>query len=317
MLSIFSLGILLSLAVFIISVGGMIFLADKEKSFSTSFVPAVAVPENDEEEAQKIPFQEKLKEFLKIYRWEILLGGVFALIGIFAWIYAPPRLNGEIAINPGTPGRPFYNLRWGRDFIRINYNALWSWGSAAASTLLLIILIPVIKKRSRVGAGFVLLAASMNLAILGQWLLLIKGAGTENLHGVGRNLYFVAIAGFSLWAWFSRKYLSVINNNKILTAKKGTEIAFVVMLLLLSGFARLYTLRVIPYGIEGDEAKWTSEAVNLGVLGAPDSSGEYHRDALPVSYYLQIPLHRLLGPSLFAARLTVVLLSILGTLLFY
>ncbi|MBT3314110.1 MAG: hypothetical protein HN390_05810 [Anaerolineae bacterium] len=317
MVSIFSLGILLSLAIFIISVGGMIFLADKEKNFSVGLSPAVATPESDDEEAQNTPFKEKIKYFLKIYRWEILLGGVFALIGIFAWIYAPPRLNGEIAISPGTPGRPFYNLRWGRDFIRINYNALWSWGSAAVSILLLVILIPVIKKRSRAGAGFVLLAASMNLAILGQWLLLVKGAGTENLHGVGRNLYFVAIAGFSLWAWFSRKYISENSGNTVFPVKKGTEIVFVIALLFLSGFARLYTLRVIPYGIEGDEAKWTSEAVNLGVLGEPDSSGEYHRDALPVSYYLQMPLHRLLGPSLFAARLTVVLLSILGTLLFY
>jgi 4-amino-4-deoxy-L-arabinose transferase-like glycosyltransferase len=95
------------------------------------------------------------------------------------------------------------------------------------------------------------------------------------------------------------------------------EVLLVLALLLLTSFNRLYALRTIPYGIEGDEAKWTSEAVNLGIRGTPDSSGEYHRDALPVSYYLQMPLHRLLGPSVFAARLTVVLLSIIGTLTFY
>ncbi|MCP4142145.1 MAG: glycosyltransferase family 39 protein [Chloroflexi bacterium] len=317
MFSISSLGILLSLALFIISVGGMIFLASQEKdSFVAPELANVALDES-EKETQDISYKEKLKEFLKIYRWEIFLGSVFALIAIFAWIYAPPRLNGEIAIYPNTPGRPFYNLRWGRDFIRINYDALWRWGSLITSGLLLIIIFFVFKKRSRKGASFVLLAASMNLAVLGQWLILVKGVDIENLHGIGRNLYFVAIAGFVLWAWLSRKYLSVLSDIKALPVKKGVEITFIIMLLLLSGFTRLYTLRSLPYGIEGDEAKWTSEAVNLGIAGTPDSSGEYHRDALPVSFYLQMPLHRLLGPSLFAARLTVVLLSVIGTLLFY
>ena len=315
MYNIFFLGTALSLAIFVLSIGVLIFLSEKKRDIPQDIVSSV--DEDNIEEIGKTPFKQTLKEFTEKYRWEILLGGVFLLIIIFAWIYAPPRLNGKIAFYPNTPGRPFYNLRWGKDFIRINYNALWSWGSAITSVILLIIAVPIIKKRSRVGAEFILLAASINLAALGQWIILIERPPVKEMPVLGQSLYFISIVGFVIWGWVSRKRLRVAINVSKEPIKKSTEITFLLALLLITSFARLYTLRVIPYGIEGDEAKWTSEAVNLGLLGTPDSSGEYHRDALPVSYYIQMPLHRLLGPSLFAARLTVVILSIIGTLLFY
>jgi hypothetical protein len=169
----------------------------------------------------------------------------------------------------------------------------------------------VIWKRNGFGAQFMLLCTSLNLAMVGQWLL-----HTRDLQETGKFLYFVAIYGFGMWAWKAHKRL-VADLERKPAARRTVEIWVVLGLLLLTSFARLYTLHTIPYGIEGDEAKWTSEAVNLGIRGIPDTSGEYHRDALPVSYYLQIPLHRLLGPSIFAARLTVVILSIIATLIFY
>ena len=318
MYNIFFLGIALSLAAFIVSIWVLLVLLGEKRDIPQDLISAkLSEDEGLAEQVENTPFLEQLKRFTKRHRWEIFLGFSYLLIIIFAWIYAPPRLNGEIATSPNLSGRPFLNLRWGKDFLSNHYNMLWSWGSTTISVFLLIISINIIKKRSRKGVEFMLLAASLNLGFLGQWLLLEKKLHPEILPILGLMLYFIAIFGFGLWAWISRKRLHLESGEKKQIVKKNIEIIFILALLLLTSFARLYALDTIPYGIEGDEAKWTSEAVRLGILGTPDASGEFHRDALPLSFYIQTPLHRLLGPSLFAARLTVVILSILGTLLFY
>ncbi len=312
--NIFSLATALSLATFVVSAGLLVFALRKKwkDAQPANFIelPLFEHSAHSQKDASHHLFFEKAKKLVITYRWGIFLGVVFMLLVVFAWIYAPPRFE-KVSLNPQTPGRPLYNLRWGRDFIRINYNMLWSWGSLLTSTILLFLVAWVARKRSLLGAEFILLTASLNLAILGQWMLPV-----EEWKILGRNLYFVAIYGFLIWGWLTRRRLQMDADSEK-TIKKSTEIIFLLALLILTASMRLYYLRSIPYGIEGDEAKWTSEAVNLGILGVSDVSGEYHRDALPVSFYLQVPLHRLIGPSLFAARLTVVILSIIGTLLFY
>lgn len=84
-----------------------------------------------------------------------------------------------------------------------------------------------------------------------------------------------------------------------------------------AAFARFYQLDSFPYGIEGDEAKWTAEVVWLGLRGEPDISALYHRDALPVSFYMQTLFHRIMGPSLYAARFEVALFSVIAALVLY
>ncbi|OQX65629.1 MAG: hypothetical protein B5M51_00125 [Anaerolinea sp. 4484_236] len=304
-------GIALPLATFVASVG-LLIVALRKKWLVEADLPDLPDEEPTDEKSPvaQSSLRERIKDFVKKYRWEIILGASFGAIFLFALFFAPPRLNGEIAIRPNQPGRPFYNLRWLRDFLRIFYDTIWVWNSALLSLICLLTLARVIQKRSGFGAQFMLLCTSLNLAGVGQWLL-----HSEELQGTGKTLYFVAIYGFGMWAWAAHKRLIADLERK--PVERRVEILIILGLLLLTSFTRFYTLRAIPYGIEGDEAKWTSEAVNLGILGEPDSSGEYHRDALPVSYYLQVPLHRLLGPSLLAARLTVVILSVISTLIFY
>ena len=305
------LGITLPLATFVVSAGLFFFALRKKWHHATVDgaveTEVVAEPEKETKEGFDLT---QLKKYAKQYKWELLLGGVLLALFAFAWVYAPPRLLGELAISPSQPGRPFYNLRWGRDFIRLNYDFLWRSSGILFSLVALLLIPKSIKDRSLDLAGFVFFFATLNIAFLGQWFLFL-----DDFRILGRNLYLFAAWGFVFWAWGMREKLPSVLEKR--PSRKNLEVLFLLGLLILTSFTRLYTLQTIPYGIEGDEAKWTSEAVNLGILGKPDSSGEYHRDALPVSFYLQTPLHRLIGPSLYAARLTVALLSILGTLLFY
>ncbi|MER3514589.1 MAG: hypothetical protein C4310_09530, partial [Chloroflexota bacterium] len=76
---------------------------------------------------------------------------------------------------------------------------------------------------------------------------------------------------------------------------------------------RLYHIGDIPYGIEGDEAKWTVEAATLAVDGQKVLDAEYHSFWLPVSFAMQAPFHHLLGPGIRAARIAVACFSLVAT----
>lgn len=256
------------------------------------------------------PSPEQRGSFWVRHRWGIILVAVVLAILLFAIILAPPRLTGEIPATPNQSGRPFFSLHWSRDFLLDNFDDISSWSNILASLLCLVPIIIAIKQRSCMHAEISLLFTSLTLAMLAQWIL-----AKDEIAKIGVVLYFISILGLSYWTWLARPRLS--RDLKPPSDKPVWEFPLVISLLCLTAFARFYALNAVPYGIEGDEAKWTSEAVNLGILGKPDTSGEYHRDALPVSFYLQIPFHRLFGASLLSARGTVAFLSVLASLIFY
>lgn len=258
------------------------------------------------------PSTEERAPFLTRHRWDILLAAAVAAILLFAIVFAPPRLTGEIPPDPNMPGRPFYSLHWLRMFLRENFDILKLWSAILASLICLLPFVRALRLRSLLHAEITLLLSSSALAICAQWLL----ANVDN-HKTGTAFYMIALLGLAYWAWLARTRLSLDLERGLQSPKPNWEIPIALLILALTVFGRFYALEAVPYGIEGDEAKWTSEAINLGILGEPDSGGEYHRDALPVSYYLQIPFHRLFGTSLISARATVAFLSVLGSLLFY
>jgi hypothetical protein len=240
----------------------------------------------------------------------LVLLGIILLLIIFLIIFAPPRLTGEIPTQHGQPGRPFFFLRWLRSPFPAHLD-LFSYGSTILFSLAgLAILIWGAIKRSRQAIETGVLVAALTIAGLGQWAV---GEGDP---GRAWQFYMIALAGFTSWAWSAYKR---INRDLEPTPQvpRWLEIGLLVLLLGVTAFARLYAFTAVPYGAEGDETKWTAEAINVMIDGNPDTSGEYHRDALPVSYYMQAPFHRILGPGLFAVRLEVALFSILATLLFY
>ncbi len=301
-----ALGNLLPLLVFAVSAGLAVFARFKKWTVEIPEPP----PPATEELVEPRPFREQIKRFASRHRWWLILAAALASVLLFAFLFAPPRLVGGIPPDPFQPGRPFYNLRWQRAFLRNKYDALAAWTCILASLVTLAPVVIAIRKKSRLHAEAALLLASLTLAILAQWTL-----GDKEIRNVGATLYVFAILGFAYWAWLARARLA--RDLEPAPAKRGLDLALVFSLLALTAFGRFYALNSVPYGIEGDEAKWTSEAVNLGILGASDTTGEYHRDALPVSFYLQTPFHKLLGPSLLAARITVAFMSVLASLAFY
>ncbi len=298
-----TLGNLLPLIVFLLSAGLTVFARAKRWTIPDSALEA--------EEPPPPALTEERLPFLTRYRWEIVLAAAVAAILLFVILFAPPRLGGEIPPDPNQPGRPFYSLRWGRAFLRDNFDTLAGWSNLLASLACLAPLIAAIRRRSRLRAEAALLLSSLTLAMLAQWTL----SNSEIANFIGAALYLVALLGFAYWAWLARLRLS--HDLAPSATRHSWELPLLLLLLCITIFGRFYALGSVPYGIEGDEAKWTSEAVNLGILGEPDINGEYHRDALPVSFYLQIPFHRLFGVSLLSARATVAFLSVLASLVFY
>jgi 4-amino-4-deoxy-L-arabinose transferase-like glycosyltransferase len=294
-------GDLFPIIAFIVSAGLMIFARIKHWS-----------PEKQPETKEEInDLPAKIDgSFLTRHRWGFLLGAVLFAIVIFLIVFSPPRLTGEIPPNPNVPGRPFYSLHWIRDFLRDNPEAIENWTNLVLGLFCLIPIGFAIKRRSTRHAELALLLSSLSIAALAQWTL-----GKDGLTRIGWFLYLIAILGLVYWAWLARSRLHAVFHHLPIGGR--SETVLIICLLILATFARFHAIGAVPYGIEGDEAKWTSEAVNLTILGQPDSSGEYHRDALPISFYMQTPFYRFFGPSLLSARIAVAFLSLLATMAFY
>lgn len=258
---------------------------------------------------RSLDWRTRVHTFFRQRLWTLILAAVAAALVIYLLVFAPPRLTGHIPITPGQPGSPFNSLRWLRTTLNTYYPLFWTWSTILCSVVSLAILVWAAVRRSRFVAEVGLLAAALTLAGLGQWMI-------PDEMGHPKLAYAAAAIGFGAWAWLAHKRIKA-DLTRTLAVPRWAEITFLIGLLTLTSYARLYAFPAVPYGIEGDETKWTSEVVNLMIDGRPDGSGEYHRDALPVSYYMQAAFHRILGASIFSARLEVIFFSILATLVFY
>jgi len=242
--------------------------------------------------------------------WGITLIAVLAALLLFTIIFAPPRLGGEIPIIPNKAGRPFYSLHWLRDFQREHYDEIWMANVAIGSALSILVLGIAQFRRWYLAGEVNLLLISTTLGVSAQWLL------NGDIQTPDVLTYGLAAAGFCFWALTARERLL-----QDLAARPKLdprwEWLLVIGLIGLAAFARFYALPRVPYGVEGDESKWIHEVVQLMVDGQPNSSGEYHRDALPLSFYMQIPFQRIMGVGIYSARVGVVIYSLLATLAFY
>lgn len=255
--------------------------------------------------------REKIRAFLSTHRWEVIL--VVVVLGLisFAGLSAPTQMTGEIPASPNLPGRPFYFVHWQRNhlFIFFNQTATASNLLTGLAALALTIFAGIRKSPRKIQSA--LLWGTMALAGSAQWMI-----ADEKQLKIGVALYLFAGAGFLIW---SLRNLEILNKDidEPRSIPLHWEVTLVIAIVALASFGRLFALDKIPYGIEGDEAKWTAEVVSLGLRGDPDSNGLYHRDALPISFFMQTVFHRFMGPSLFAARFEVALFSIIATLIFY
>lgn len=256
-------------------------------------------------------FKSQLTFFITQYRWELLLVGVGLALAIYLFLFAPVQMTGKVPIQPLKPGRPFFFLHWQRNSLNIFYYEAATASNLLTGLLSLSLLILALVRRSRSDLYTALLWTLLSLAMAAQWCI-----GRELERKLGVWLYLVAAVGFFVWARLTNQQINTSLNQPAHVGRK-LEIALVVAIIALASFGRLFELNTIPYGIEGDEAKWTGEVVWLSIRGLPDFSGLYHRDAMPTSFYMQTPFQKLLGPSIFAARFEVAFFSILATFIFY
>ena len=128
-------------------------------------------------------------------------------------------------------------------------------------------------------------------------------------------LYAGALVGFGAWAYLSRARLPLAM--KPARVPPRMEWVALALVMLLAVGARFFELGRIPYGIEGDEAKWTAEVAGVMIDQRHVLASEWHYAGVPGSFYMQAPFHHIFKPSLMAARLSVAVYSALATLVFY
>ena len=266
---------------------------------------------HEETEKQANDLKSKLSTFLSKHRWEVLFVSVLLALTIFASFSAPAQLTGKIPNDPNLPGRPFFFVHWQRNHLFLFYNqtAIASNILTGTFALAMTVFAAIRKSPRKVQAG--LLWGFMSLAGSAQWMV---SSGPQI--SLGLAVYLLASAGLLIWSILNLKILQK-DLEEARPVPFHWEVALVIAIISLAVFGRMYALKSIPYGIEGDEAKWTAEVVWLGLRGELDTNGLYHRDALPVSFFMQTIFHKILGPSLFAARFEVAIFSVIATFIFY
>jgi len=133
--------------------------------------------------------------------------------------------------------------------------------------------------------------------------------------GTGFLLCGLVLFGFGAWMIVCRP---APQGRPVEDRRMGRlEWVLVLFVVVLAAFARFYALSRIPYGIEGDESKWTVEVASVMVDGRHAIRSEYHYATQPLSFYMQAPFHHLLGPGILSARIAVATYSLIATMAFY
>lgn len=290
-----------------------LFLLPRSKTWSDPSFESTQSPAGSETQSPPVAddFKSRVRMFFIAYYWEILLIGISLGLTLYLSLSAPAQLTGKVAIDPNQPGRPFYFLHWVRNYLSQDYAQIASASNLLSGLAALLFVITALIRRSPAKIQFSLLWSLISVAGSAQWML-----SSERQFVTGILLYFIAVFGFFLWSSFARILIDSDLDEKQPISFRW-EAALVLLVLALATFGRMYALKSIPYGIEGDEAKWTAEVVSLGIRGEPDLFGMYHRDALPTSFYMQTLFHKILGPSIITARFEVAFFSVLATLIFY
>lgn len=246
--------------------------------------------------------------------WQEVATGLLAAVAVaYLWRASPVTFSREFT-QPGQVGHPFNGLAYVRSF-QLAHTGWIAMGLSVGGALLSLALLALGRFGRALGvdgsrsAPAGLLVAGLALAGLGQLALL------GYYPDPGPLLYGVAVLCFAGWAISYRPHLA----GDLLTTRwrPWVEWALLAVAMLLTFYARFYKLSSVPYGIEGDESKWTIEIISAMVDGTYPHSTDYHLSSLPLSFYMQAPFHALFGPSILSGRIAVAAYSVLGSLAFY
>ena len=165
-------------------------------------------------------------------------------------------------------------------------------------------------------------------------LVVIFGLAAWGQVFVGRQEWVPAAALYAAAALLLALWLLVLRGDQVKAETKAeaevkvepsqaggmsrrTEILLVVLVVLVAAFARFYRFDRVPYGIEGDEAKWSTQTAAEMFAGASRWDSDYRHERVPYTYWVEAFFYRLMGISLRTARWQVAFLSVLATALFY
>lgn len=254
-----------------------------------------------------------LRSYLRRNWPEALIAGslLIGLIAIWCSLPDPLGLRAETISKSGRPLEGLHAVRtlllktmpWWKYIVAIGCSGL-SLGLMIAGL--------VAHRRKKAGALLArssLLIAACGLAYLGQLQLL------GYFNGDGLWLYISALALFMIWV-----ALTYPDSQALFKAGNWSplkEAAFLLGASLLTIFARFYAIGALPYGIEGDESKWSVEVISAMRYGEYPHSADYHLGAVPLSFWMQAPFLIALGPTVFAGRVAVASYSLLDSLCCY
>jgi predicted DNA-binding antitoxin AbrB/MazE fold protein len=208
-------------------------------------------------------------------------------------------------------------------FARIDpgdFAPLWSSVSAlrtqAASRPGLLLAAPI--ALGVLGAA-ILLLARRRAALPAALIVLALGAGFA-----GEALALRERFGASAWTLLAaavllaaamaigRDRLAAVFESAPLPRRREAVLLALVLLAFL--FTHFLAIGRHPYGVEGDESSWVRKVVESS---ADDDPERYHFQFIPVTYWLQRASNAALGVDIAKVRLTVALLGLAATLVFY
>lgn len=234
---------------------------------------------------------------------------LLALLLAVVWILTPPAVTPPPDMRP-LPDRPFVGFQRIWRFLRDHVPTwLWMWPLANLSIVAGLGILAWWQDRLPAVLRAGSLLAIVALGVEGQLFLLDQSPARAIL------CYGLALVGFVAWL---RAYRPEPQAHPPAGRRMtNLELGLLALILALAAFARFYALPRIPYGIEGDESKWTIEVVSVMLDHRHTLQSVYHYATQPVSFYMQAPFHHLLGESILSARIAVASYSLLAMLAFY
>jgi hypothetical protein len=264
----------------------------------------------DTEPGSRIPLRSRLRplsKWVELHWREVLVALVLLALMGYVWVVTP-----RTVVHPERPidSRPLHGLGRVWDFWQEHLpTTIKAWPLISGFLLVSLYLAGRLSGRPKKALRVTTLLATLALGVEGQLLLLNSRLSTASI------LYGAALLGFIAWLVIYRPK----RRDEPLDAPRvgRAEAGLLILILALTVFARFYALPRIPYGIEGDESKWTIEVVSVMLDGRHTIQSDFHHATQPASFYMQAVFHHLLGPGILSARIAVATYSVLASLAFY
>ncbi|MGD2179074.1 MAG: glycosyltransferase family 39 protein, partial [Anaerolineae bacterium] len=267
-------------------------------------------PSEDTEPASSVPLRSQLSQLSAWVapRWrEVVVGLVLLSLLGYVWVVTPRTIVHPEKPVDRTPLRGLGRI-W-RFWQQHLSKTIRVWPLVSAVLVVGSYLVARLSGRARKALRVATLLATLALGLEGQLLLLNRRLIAASI------LYGAALLGFIAWLVMYRP--GHREDSPSVPRIGQTEAGLLILILALTVSARFYALSHIPYGIEGDESKWTIEVVSVMLDGRHTIQSEYHYATEPTSFYMQAPFHHLLGPGILSARIAVATYSVLASLAFY